>query len=411
VIMADLLGLVAKAGKSYLDKSISVDNWAFKCFYKVTVALLFACSATVTSRQFFGQPIACDVGTAKDFVNEDVLESYCWMYANFRIPPSYRGPCSSDFDESEIDMPIYNSYYQWIPIYLIFMAVVFYLPRGIWLMMEGGLMKFFGKGTTTRLIEDPEEKREKLIKFFKDNIHNKYNIYYVGFVICEFLNLIVVICTIWMTNKFLNGQFMWYGFRVWTYYSLPPEEQRGFAKNPMCKAFPRIASCTYYRFGSAGKESNINALCILSLNIINDKVFLVLWWWFLCLIFIGMSRVVFRIVQINSAKLRYRLLDLRMHRYFKRDEKSHNIRTYVYKCSRGDWFVLYQLSKNLNRPFFMDFLKELTRQVKPGTEDSVENGEFYDRGDGIMEMMLKPTLATYESKDDKSKKSDDEDDD
>ena len=34
-------------------------------------------------------------------------------------------------------------------------------------MMEGGLMKFFGKGTTTRLIEDPEEKREKLIKFFK----------------------------------------------------------------------------------------------------------------------------------------------------------------------------------------------------------------------------------------------------
>ena len=66
-------------------------------------------------------------------------------------------------------------------------------------------------------------------------------------------------------------------------------------------------------------------------------------------------------------------------RYFKRDEKSHNIRTYVYKCSRGDWFVLYQLSKNLNRPFFMDFLKELTRQVKPGTEDSVENGEFYDR--------------------------------
>ena len=66
-------------------------------------------------------------------------------------------------------------------------------------------------------------------------------------------------------------------------------------------------------------------------------------------------------------------------KYFKRDKKSHNIRTYVYKCSRGDWFVLYQLSKNLNRPFFMDFLKELTRQVKPGTEDFVENGEFYDR--------------------------------
>ena len=85
-------------------------------------------------------------------------------------------------------------------------------------MMEGGLMKFFGKGTTTRLIEDPEEKREKLIKFFKDNIHNKYNIYYVGFVICEFFTLVVVTFAVWMTDRFLNGQFMWYGFRVWSYY-------------------------------------------------------------------------------------------------------------------------------------------------------------------------------------------------
>ena len=59
----------------------------------------------------------------------------------------------------------------------------------------------------------------------------------------------------------------------------------------------------------------------------------------------------------------------------------------------------------------MDFLKELTKSVKPGHDESMERGEFFDRGDGIMEMMLKPTLATYESKDDKSKKSDDEDED
>ena len=41
-------------------------------------------------------------------------------------------------------------------------------------MMEGGLMKFFGKGTTTRFIEDQEEKRDKLVTFFIKNIHNKY---------------------------------------------------------------------------------------------------------------------------------------------------------------------------------------------------------------------------------------------
>ena len=45
-------------------------------------------------------------------------------------------------------------------------------------------------------------------------------------------------------------------------------------QNPMCYVFPTIASCDYRRFGTAGKEENLNALCILALNIINDKVFL-----------------------------------------------------------------------------------------------------------------------------------------
>ena len=48
-------------------------------------------------------------------------------------------------------------------------------------------------------------------------------------------------------------------------------------------------------------------------------------------------------------------------RYFKRSENVKKVRTYIELCSRGDWFVLYQLSKNLNRPFFMDFLVTLAR--------------------------------------------------
>lgn len=43
-------------------------------------------------------------------------------------------------------------------------------------------------------------------------------------------------------------------------------------KNPMCNTFPRIASCDYWRWGSGGRQENINAICILGLNHINDKV-------------------------------------------------------------------------------------------------------------------------------------------
>ena len=59
------------------------------------------------------------------------------------------------------------------------------------------------------------------------------------------------------------------------------------ATNPMCRAFPRVAACDYHRFGPGGNSAGINALCILALNIINDKVFVVIWWWFLFLAIAG----------------------------------------------------------------------------------------------------------------------------
>merc|ERR1712066_1152661 len=101
--------------------------------------------------------------------------------------------------------------------------------------------------------------------------------------------------------------------QVWQYYLLPPEEQRmPGVKNPMCSAFPRIASCDYWRWGSGGRQESINAICILALNIINDKVFLVLWWWFLMLAIIGFIRVVYRVIQCKSSRLRYHLINMRM---------------------------------------------------------------------------------------------------
>ncbi len=122
------------------------------------------------------------------------------------------------------------------------------------------------------------------------------------------------------TNLFLDGRWTWYGLEVFAYYQLPPEEQRIMSRtNPMCYVFPRIAACNYYRFvkfyivvimghfikpcsfcryGTGGRQEALSAICILALNIINDKIFLVLWWWFFFLFFIGLSRLLFRIIQV-----------------------------------------------------------------------------------------------------------------
>ena len=43
-------------------EEISIDNWVFKLHYRVTVLLLLASSAIGVSKQYFGDPINCQVG-------------------------------------------------------------------------------------------------------------------------------------------------------------------------------------------------------------------------------------------------------------------------------------------------------------------------------------------------------------
>ena len=65
--------------------------------------------------------------------------------------------------------------------------------------------------------------------------------------------------------------------------------------NPMCTVFPTVTSCTFHSVGTAAGEQKFNSLCVLSLNIINEKVgrkhghltlvligvqvYLLLWFW------------------------------------------------------------------------------------------------------------------------------------
>ena len=58
-------------------------------------------------------------------------------------------------------------------------------------------------------------------------------------------------------------------------------------------------------------------------------------------------------------------MELRMHRYFKKNENIIKVKKYLAECSVGDWFVLYQMSKNMNKRLFFDFLTSLA-QVSRG---------------------------------------------
>ena len=118
--------------------------------------------------------------------------------------------------------------------------------------------------------------------------------------------------------------------------------------NPMCEVFPKgnynnsmkrvrrvrvfvvVAVCNYQRYGRGGGQETKGAICILSLNMINDKVspsphclphsqallqvFAILWVWHCVLILAGINRIVTRSIQLMSNRVRYFLMKMMMHR-------------------------------------------------------------------------------------------------
>ena len=104
-----------------------------------------------------------------------------------------------------------------------------------------------------------------------------------------------------------------------------------------------------------------------------------------------------RLAQIISSHVRFFLMKMTMHRYMNNNKHALHIQHYVMNCryccckewfsvcikykryvwwtddhlnqhlysSIGDWFVLYQMSKNMNKRFFAEFIALLSLKINP----------------------------------------------
>merc|ERR1719244_2172075 len=135
------------------------------------------------------------------------------------------------------------------------------------------------------------------------------------------------------------------------------------ARNPMCAVFPTEVSCSIPNVGAAGDAQSHNGLCVLTQNIINEKIYLVLWFWYAFLIPYSVLSLFYRVFTLFFDSIRFGLIyKVIRHKY---DKDIHRCLTYVLSKSQlGDWFVLYQLSKNCNPYFYREFIKELAIELK-----------------------------------------------
>lgn len=353
--MFDVFGSVK--GLLKLD-SVCIDNNVFRLHYKATVIMLIAFSLLVTSRQYIGDPIDCIV----DEIPLHVMDTYCWIYSTFTIPDR-TGIVGKDMVQPGVvthvegeDEVKYHKYYQWVCFTLFFQAMLFYVPRYLWKCWEGGKLKMLVLDLNCPVVaEDSKSDRRKLlVDYFVSNLHSQ-NFYAYRFFLCEILNVINVIGQIFFMDFFLDGEFTTYGSEVVKFTEMEPEERI----DPMSKVFPKVTKCTFHKYGASGTVQKFDGLCVLPLNIVNEKIYVFLWFWFIILASLSALSLLYRLAVIMGPKLRLVLLRARS-----RLSPHDQIKIIAEKCQIGDWFVLYQLGKNIDPLVYKQLVADLAIKLQ-----------------------------------------------
>jgi hypothetical protein len=123
--------------------------------------------------------------------------------------------------------------------------------------------------------------------------------------------------------------------------------------DPMSKVFPKVTKCTFNKYGPSGTIEIKDGICVLPLNVINEKIFIFVWFWLVILAAVSGLHLTFRIVSIFAVR---RFQAASIVRRCGSSIKRTNVERVLFPTSKtfsafqnyGDWFVLDLLVNNLD---------------------------------------------------------------
>ncbi len=339
------------------DKPV-VDNVIFRLHYRFTCVFFLAASVLITAADLFGKPIDC---IADNFKNPELLNTYCWIRHTFTIPvrDDQAHPGVGTFWETE-ERRI-HAYYQWVPFALFFKGVLFYLPHAIWKRQEDGIIRRLTDGcrelnlATDKGKEDANQQHHSLVSNYFYQKMGNHGYLAVSHVLCEVFNLVNAVGSIYLIDLFLGGTFFDYGWKVFELNNTDQEMRR----DKMAEVFPRMAKCTFHSHGASGTTQRFDALCILPLNVFNEKVYIYAWFWLIFLSVASALALIYRILVVVSPVFRHFVF----RRFIIPSADRGSTAILSRKLPYPDCHLLFLLGKNLQTIPYRELLDDLANRL------------------------------------------------
>lgn len=143
----------------------------------------------------------------------------------------------------------------------------------------------------------------------------------------------IQIAQIFLMDWLLRGQFSLYGLVLTTLEGFPT----------MNKVFPKLTKCKFMKYGPSGNFEIHDTICVLPLNVLNEKLFLILWFWIFLLAIVSFFALVYRALIYFVPRVRVYLLMAQA-----RHMGITSAEVIIDSLSYGDFFVLYHIGKNIS---------------------------------------------------------------
>ena len=161
-------------------------------------------------------------------------------------------------------------------------------------------------------------------------------------------------------NILLNNEFRMYRPRV-IYYLIYKTDLNGniIEQNPMDNVFPKNSDCNYSPRGNHNvlTSSSTHGYCVININSINDKVFVVFWFYnmiiFIFLLIYTIIISIFQIGKIRTYRIRTALPLCNAHVHF-----------IIENLTFGDIFLILKIQENISRITLQIFLQNLYNDLK-----------------------------------------------
>jgi len=338
--------------------------------YTSTSFLLLAMSLLVTGSTYLGESIICSLHSPimySDVIPKRMVDTYCYIHATYTV---------DDGPPYQVDTTLYSMqglgevtptsgltfhrYYQWVNLVMFLQAACFYLPRFLWRRFENGILGHLQQelNNPLQLQEGKSDQLRKVVHYLSvsEVSHRLYGRRYMLVYIIALANLVA---QFFFTDHFLNYEFLSYARRVLEEGSIHQD-----------RVFPKQAKCSLYRYGGSGTLQNYDAICLLPLNILNEKLYLILYVWMVLLLVGTLSTFIYWLLHWVSPGLRRRHLEYHLKgRIRLRNEEAFR------NCNKhfGKWLLLHLLRLNIDRRSFQEIINRLCSNKATGLHRTLTN--------------------------------------